>query len=375
MFNKWRELPEELRAAASVAVEDVLKVEREERVLLITNPRREVSLISEALYDAFLERGARPVLIYQEPKSQMDFADREVISALSASPDVIISISQSKIGKDRDAILKPYVLDGKSYDHIFDYLRRGTGKARSFWSPGITVDMFCRTVPIDYPDLKRNCAALKALLDGSEEIHLTSSLGTDLTIGIRNRLAMVDDGDFSSGGKGGNLPAGEVFISPELNTARGKIVFDGCIATHSRVILIENPIEVQVEEGFVTRISGAWEADLLAETVTLGEKNAFELEKQGKLAQGSAERYARNSRNLGEFGIGLNRKATLIGNMLEDEKVFGTCHIAIGSNYDEDAPALIHLDGVIKKPTVTFIREDGTEAELMENGTHKGLLS
>ena len=42
-----------------------------------------------------------------------------------------------------------------------------------------------------------------------------------------------------------------------------------------------------------------------------------------------------------------------MGNMLEDEKVYGTCHIAIGANYDNDAKALIHLDGLIKNPTIT----------------------
>ena len=61
-------------------------------------------------------------------------------------------------------------------------------------------------------------------------------------------------------------------------------------------------------------------------------------------------------RNLGELGIGLNPKARIVGNILEDEKVFETCHIALGSNYDEDAKAMIHLDGIIYKPTITAYR-------------------
>ena len=54
--------------------------------------------------------------------------------------------------------------------------------------------------------------------------------------------------------------------------------------------------------------------------------------------------------------------------MLEDEKVYGTCHIAIGANYDEDAKSLIHLDGLIKSPTITAKFGDGTEKTIMENG-------
>ena len=51
--------------------------------------------------------------------------------------------------------------------------------------------------------------------------------------------------------------------------------------------------------------------------------------------------------------IGLNPQAKIVGNMLCDEKVYRTCHIAIGANYDDDAKALIHLDGLIKNPTIT----------------------
>ena len=47
--------------------------------------------------------------------------------------------------------------------------------------------------------------------------------------------------------------------------------------------------------------------------------------------------------------------------MLEDEKVFKTCHIAIGSNYDDDAKALIHLDGLVKNPTIVVRDARGRE--------------
>lgn len=35
---------------------------------------------------------------------------------------------------------------------------------------------------------------------------------------------------------------------------------------------------------------------------------------------------------MAEFGIGTNYKAKLVGLILEDEKVFGTIHIAFGNN-------------------------------------------
>jgi leucyl aminopeptidase (aminopeptidase T) len=54
--------------------------------------------------------------------------------------------------------------------------------------------------------------------------------------------------------------------------------------------------------------------------------------------------------------------------MLEDEKVYGTCHFAVGSNYDGDAEAMIHLDGIVKSPTITATTGSGKKNEFMTDG-------
>ena len=58
----------------------------------------------------------------------------------------------------------------------------------------------------------------------------------------------------------------------------------------------------------------------------------------------------------------------ITGNMLGDEKVYKTCHFAIGSNYDDDAEALIHLDGLVSDPTVVAVMEDGSEEFITRDG-------
>jgi hypothetical protein len=70
----------------------------------------------------------------------------------------------------------------------------------------------------------------------------------------------------------------------------------------------------------------------------------------GTRPRGAGAVYARNARNIGEIGIGLNPEARINGHMLEDEKAFYTCHFAIGLNYDNDASCLIHLDDLVKNP-------------------------
>ena len=358
----------ELSKAAGIAIKDVLKVKEGEKVLIITNPDEDVAVISYALYDAALEAGGRPVLIFQPVKNQMNFSEEAVIGAIGTAPDVLISMSRDKLGKDSVAAASPIKgPDGKSYDNTFHYLM-GVKKTRAFWSPGVSAELFRKTVPIDYKRLKKEADAVSDILSRAEYVEITSPGGTDLRMGLRGRKAMLDNGDFSVPGEGGNLPAGEAFISPELGKSNGRIVFDGSISLYNGDMLVEQPIELTVENGFVTSVSGGREAELLLETIELGERNALAFEKEGRIPPGLGDEYRRNARNLGELGIGLNPAAGIDGNMLGDEKAYRTIHIAIGSNYDEDAKALIHCDCLIKEPTVTAFFSGGSSMVFLDGG-------
>jgi leucyl aminopeptidase (aminopeptidase T) len=279
-------------------------------------------------------------------------AEDSVIKAVESNPDVTISISEKKLGKDRFGLKKLYSGTEKDYDHIFTYLKEEK-KMRSFWSPSVSLDMFNRTVPVNYQDMRRRATKLKKVLDAAEYVHIETQLGMDLKMGLEGRVARKDDGDFRKPGTGGNLPAGEVYISPELGNSEGTIVFDGSMATGDEVLIIKDPVTMEVEGGFVTKIQGKKEARVMRKAVKKGEDSAMGMAINGTITKVQAENYAKNARNLGELGIGLNPRARIVGNILEDEKVFETCHIALGSNYDEDAKAMIHLDGIIYKPTIT----------------------
>jgi aminopeptidase len=366
-FNKNIEIDADLQKAAMVAINEVLGTKKDEKVLIITNPDKDVQSISMALYDAAIEVGALPVLIFQTVKTQLDFAEESVIHAIESNPDIILSISKQKLGKDKKALKNPYKVGDKEYDSTFHYLLNEK-KARSFWSPSVTAKMFAETVPIDYAELKEICTKIKDELDKALEVHITAPSGTDIVIGLRNREAKADDGNFREMGKGGNLPCGEVFISPELGASYGTIVFDGSITLEGGEIIIKTPIMAEVENGFVMDIDGEDEAGELKKTIDKAEKTVKEFVTQGKIQKDMEASYIKNARNLGELGIGLNKNAKIVGNMLEDEKVYGTCHIAIGSNYDDDAKSLIHLDGLIKRPTIRVKYEDGREKTIIEDG-------
>ena len=355
---------QELAQAARIAVTSVVRLREGESLLIVTNPERQALEIAGAVYDAAQAAGARASLLVQGVKTQTDNAEDAVIAALDSNPDVFVSLSAQKLGRDREGMARPYEWDGTRYDHILDYKLRGARTMRAFWSPGATVETFERTVPIDYAALQRRCRAVAAALEGALVVHVTNAAGTDITVGLEGRSPRSDDGDFANPGSGGNLPAGEVFLSPRLGSSRGVIVFDGSIAGISGDILIRGGITCRIEGGFVVEVSGADEAAALREALDAGEAAA----RKAELAPARIQEYARNARNLGELGIGLNPAAKVVGNMLEDEKALGTCHFALGSNYDEDAPALIHLDGLVSRPTIVVTRPGGKEVTILREG-------
>jgi leucyl aminopeptidase (aminopeptidase T) len=98
--------------------------------------------------------------------------------------------------------------------------------------------------------------------------------------------------------------------------------------------LVKNAnIKIEVKDGYATRIIGGAMAKKLNKMLDVVGKDA---------------------RSIAEFGIGTNDSAKLSGILLEDEKVMGTVHIALGNNISMGGSVNvpIHLDGVMKKPTV-----------------------
>ena len=358
---------EKERTPAQVVVQDVVAVKKGERVLIIANPA--TNEIAQDLFMASSEVGGVPTLVYQSDKTSFDNANPEVLAAIATEPEVCFSISNIKLGKDPAATANPYKTeDGQEFTHIFDYLLDGKKTMRGVWTPGITPDMMNRTAAIDYKELGERCKKLDELFQGAVKVFVTAPGGTDIKIPINGRKLMADDGNFTKPGTGGNIPAGEVFISPVVGGSEGVIVYDGSMTFADGDSILETPITCKLENGFVKEIEGGAEAKRLLKTITEAEQRAIQYEKEKKLPEGQGAVYKKNARNIGELGIGLNPAAQITGNMLEDEKAFHTCHFAIGENYDNDAPSLIHLDGVVRDPTITLEYADGSKKQILVRG-------
>ena len=232
-------------------------------------------------------------------------------------------IAELMLGYDAELLITD-----KSLTHTKARRDATAAGARIATMPGITEDIANRCLEIDYRELRKESARLYELLKGSSEIRLSTALGTRMFFTVGGSAFFGQNGgSYDRPGAYGNLPEGEVSFAPER--CDGVYVVD---ASFPGLGLLEAPLRFTVRDGIVREISGPRSEEVINR-----------LDRVGPAAY-----------KVAELGIGLNPKARVIGNILEDEKVRGTVHIAVGNDLSyggtNDVP--LHLDGVIRKARV-----------------------
>lgn len=312
----------ELQAAAETAIEQCLALGADETAVIVTDDKRK--RIGEILYETASAVAEDVSIVRYPPGEQHGVEPPAPVAAAMGAADVFLAPTT------------------KSLSHTRARSDACAGGARGATLPGITEEVFVTGLDADYEAIQAHCDEMLATIGDAEEIRVTSPQGTDITFGLGEREWNADTGMVHAAGDFSNLPAGEVFISPE--TADGTYVVDGTIRPHG-LLEAGQELRFEVEDGYVTHVEDdAIRADL----------------------ETAAESVGIDAYNVAELGIGTNVGVTdLIGSVLLDEKAAGTVHIAIGDDAgiggDTDAP--IHLDGILREPTV-FV--DGEEISLPE---------
>jgi aminopeptidase len=278
--------------------------------ILIVSDTATSPLIAKSFFDAASTIGFEVMLIEMLPRAHSGIEPPRAIAEAMKNVDVVIAPTS------------------KSLSHTKARMKCGCGGARMTTMPGITDEMMVSGgMTADYQKVSKFVLDSQTLLSSAKEIRITTYAGTDIVFDVEGCKWKADTGLCLTPGCCINLPAGEVYIAPR--NAEGKIVVDGTI---SELGLIKSPLEITVENRYVTEIKGE-RADEL-KTI---------LEDGGKLAC-----------NVAELGFGLNPVARMIGNALEDEKVGGTIHIGLGdsSTIGGDVVVGIHLDAIVTKPKI-----------------------
>jgi leucyl aminopeptidase (aminopeptidase T) len=225
-----------------------------------------------------------------------------------------------------DVVLAPTI---QSLSHTAARKAASDAGVRIATLPGVTEEMLARLMNGDLDEMRRRGWAIVNALNQGSRVRITCGNGSDLSFSIAGRDGIVDAGELSGKGAFGNLPCGEGFIAPVEGTAEGTLVVDGSIAA---VGLVESPVRLTIEEGHLIGATGD-EGARLMELLTP---------------------HGPDGTNVAELGIGTNEEAILTGNILEDEKIFGTAHVAFGASagIGGTVQVPVHLDVVVKEPTV-----------------------
>ena len=299
----------DLDRAVRAVVRDCLGVREREEVLVICNPATRG--LGQRMRAEAEGVGAEAVLaVMAERGSHAGEPPRALARAMAAA----------------DVVLAPTV---QSLSHTAARKAASEAGARIATLPGVTEEMLARVMSADMEGLRRKGRAVADALGAGSEARLTSAQGSDLRLGLEGRAAIPDAGELTGPGAFGNLPCGEGFIAPLEGTSEGTLVVDGSIAGIGRV---SEPVTLKVERGHLIDAGGAEGARLMELLTAHGEQGT----------------------NVAELGIGTNEKAILTGEVLEDEKVLGTAHVAFGASaaIGGTVQVPVHLDCVVIEPEV-----------------------
>lgn len=296
------------RAVENV-VRDCMGVREGENVLVVANPA--TLGLGERLRGAAGRAGADAVMALMA----------ERISHAAEPPPTVAAAMLAA-----DVVLAPTV---QSLSHTASRKAASEAGARIATLPGVTEDQLARLMSADMDELKRRSHAIAAVLDAGEEATITCANGSDLRLSLRGRRAIPDAGELTEPGAFGNLPCGEGFISPDDGDCEGTLVIDGTIAT---VGIPAEPVTLTVSGGKLVDATGPEGARLMELLSAAGSDGT----------------------TIAELGIGTNERAELTGQIIEDEKLLGTAHVAFGASeaIGGRIQVPVHLDSVVMRPVV-----------------------
>lgn len=302
----------ELQKAAIIALRDCMGLKSDETLLVITDEiKRE---IGEAIHEEGKKLCKESILV--------EIKSREINGQ---EPPVAVA----QMMKQVDVVVCPTAKSLTHTDARREAVKVGT---RVGTMPGITVETMVRCLNADYEKIIGLTDFVINRLKGVKNVRVVTAKGTDITMPIEGRNLLPSKGVLRQKGESGNLPSGEAYLAPWEDKSNGRVVIDGSMAG---IGMLDEPIVIDVVNGYAETITGGAQAKQLEETFN---------------------KVGRDSRAVAEFGVGTNYKAILTGQILEDEKVYGTIHIAFGNNITMGGRIAVssHLDGLVKEPDVYF---------------------
>ncbi len=350
------------RKLAKLLVDYSVRVKKGETIILSGGTEAQELLI--AVYKEIILRGAHPHLKVDLPgltpffykyaqKHQiekfpeiLDFAVKKAQKYIGVYTEIntreLTSCNPKKITA-RQKITKSindYIVNGKPAIHRVTTAFPCLAMAQEAEMDLVEYENFVYTACLqDWEKLGKKINHILAKFKKAKKVHLVGK-GIDLKFEIYGNKAVADNGEE-------NMPGGEIFMAPVRESVNGWVKFDYPAIEAGKEV---TDIELKFKDGKVVESKATKNQDFLKEMLATDE----------------------NAPYVGEFGIGMNPKVTrFTKNLLFDEKIGGTIHLALGMAYKENGggnDSAIHWD-IVKDMKKAKIILDGKTVQ--ENGKWK----
>lgn len=326
-----------LMARGAGRIMDVcLDLQAGERVVVVTDFLK--AELAQVVAAAAHARGADVVMTVMAPRDLDGQEPPEAVARALRGADVILS------------------LVARSITHSTAIKEAIQGGARGVMLTAFIPDQLMGGgIDADFEAIEPLCQRVAQLLGEANEAHITTPAGTDLRMSLAGRPGNAHSGLARTPGIFTTVPNIESSVSPVEGTAEGTFVADASIPYYDIGVLTE-PVRYTIREGRIVDIQGGAQARAIAQKM--------------------ADCHDPAVYNIAQLSFGLNPLCPLRGVMLDDEGVYGTSHIGIGTSTSLGGvvKAPMHYDAVMWQPTLALdgevVLKDGhwllPEAEVCE---------
>ncbi|MCT9097840.1 aminopeptidase [Haloarchaeobius sp. HME9146] len=307
-----------------------------------------------ALHEAIGERGARPATTWLDGRAHRaylravdpDALDTpEHVLAFVETADVIIDIKATHNAyRTSDVPPETGTAFGKAHQPVqeaqsetrwvFTQFPTPANAQQAEMSTAAYEDFVWNAINRDWAAQREHQQQLVDILDAGEEVHIQTG-DTDIRMRMDDNPVKNDAGEV-------NLPGGEVYTAPVPDSVAGTVAFDKPVLVRGQAV---DGVRLTFENGEVVDFTAERNEDSLDALLDTDE----------------------GARRVGELGIGMNRGIDrFTANMLFDEKMGDTIHLALGNAYkdtvSEDGErneSAIHQDMLVDVSEDATIEVDG----------------
>ncbi len=340
-----------IREHATVIADHSVDLQPGDDVVVVAPPQAADLVV--ALHEVLGDRGANPLVVSGNDRFQRaylraadDFETPDHEMALVEGADVYIAIrANANVTETSDVAPETNAAYRKAKRPILDERLSKRWCLTQYPAPANAQlaemsteayeDFVWDAINKDWEAVREHQSQMVEILDGADEVRIRSGGTTDVTMSVAGNPTLNDYGEK-------NLPGGEVFTAPLPDSVDGEVLFDKPLYHQGREV---TDVSLTFGDGEVVDHSADKNEHVLTEVLNTDE----------------------GASRLGELGIGMNRDIDQFTyNMLFDEKMGDTVHMAVGRAYEdtvgednEQNESAVHVDMIVDMSEDSTIEVDG----------------